>query len=323
MNKKEKTKKGLNSFSKFIVVAVVIIVIVLLLNMMAGGKLLSLSNIKIMICSATVPTIVALGFSFVFACGITDLSPGAVVICAATLAGFLGNQFGVPAMVIGSIAAGVLCMTLNFSIYRITRIPPWIAGLGMTMVYEAIIGYYSSIRSANGQKVVALEEGKRFLGQQPGIYIALIIALLLAYFIYNHTTVGINLRASGCNEDVAEIMGIKVSKAIILGGVTAGFFFGYAGFIKESYASYVIAQSGLASLSTVFQPLAAVLLAKALSKYINMIVAIPIGTFLIILIFNVLTLLGVPSGTFQETLLGVIVVLFGILANRGIKGVVK
>ena len=45
--------------------------------------------------------------------------------------------------------------------------------------------------------------------------------------------------------------------------------------------------------------------------------------FLIMLIFNVLTLLGVPSGTFQETLLGVIVILFAILSSRNTKGVVK
>lgn len=311
------------SYSKLIVIAVIVAAILVILNIMCGGKLLTVSNFKVLLSSMTVPTMVALGFCIVFACDITDLSPGAVVIVTATVAGITGNRFGVVAMIIASILVGMGCMLLNFAIYRITKIPPWIAGLGMTMVYEAIIGYYSAAQSAKGLKVVALENDKRFLGQQPGIYIMLIIGFVIAYIIYNHTTIGINFRASGCNEGVAKIMGINVSKSIILGGIAAGFFFGYAGVIKESYASYVIAQSGLASLSTVFQPLAAMLLARALSKYINMIVAIPIGTFLIILIFNVLTLLGVPSGTFQETLLGVIVVLFGMLANRNIKGVVK
>ena len=323
MKEKEISARSLKAYTKAIAVLIVIIAALVILNIITEGKLLSVSNIKIMISSATVPTMIALGFTFLFACNVTDLSPGALVILTATAAGVLGNQFGVVPMIIGSILLGMGCGLLNFTIYRVTKIPPWIAGLGMTMVYEAIVGYYSSVRAAQGLKVVVLEDDKRFLGQQPGIYIMLIIGLVAAYILYNHTTLGINMRAAGCNEDVASVMGIRVSKALILGGLVSGFFFGYAGIIKESYASFVNAQSGLSSLSTTFQPLAAVLLAKALSKYINRIVAIPIGTFLIVLVFNVLTLLGVPSGTFQETLLGVIVVVFGILAQKNVKGVVK
>ena len=93
--------------------------------------------------------------------------------------------------------------------------------------------------------------------------------------------------------------------------------------IKESYAAFVNAQSGLTSLSTTFQPMAAALLALALASSINVIIAVPISTFLITLIFNVLTLFGVPSGTFQDFILGVIVILFAILAQRKVKGVVK
>ena len=118
-------------------------------------------------------------------------------------------------------------------------------------------------------------------------------------------------------------MGINVDKAMILGGIVAGAIFGYAGVIKESYAAFVNAQSGLTSLSTTFQPMAAALLALALASSINVIIAVPISTFLITLIFNVLTLFGVPSGTFQDFILGVIVILFAILAQRKVKGVVK
>ena len=147
--------------------------------------------------------------------------------------------------------------------------------------------------------------------------------MVAGYIIYNHTTAGINLRAAGCNEQVAETMGINATKAMIICGCIAGAFFGFAGVIKECYASYCNAQSGLSSLGTTFQPLAAVLLARALSKKINYMLCVPIGTFIIVLVFNVMTLLGVPSGTFQEACLGMIVVVFGIFAQRGVEGVVK
>jgi hypothetical protein len=40
-------------------------------------------------------------------------------------------------------------------------------------------------------------------------------------------------------------------------------------------------------------------------------------------IFNFLTLMNVPSGTWQETVLGISVIIFGVLANRNTKEVVK
>ena len=259
----------------------------------------------------------------VFTGNVTDLSPGGIVILACTATGLLGNAYGVPVMVIGGIAVGVGCMLLNFLVYRITKIPPWIAGLGLLMVYEAIAVNYANSVAAKGQKVVVMNNDIRFLGQQPGIYICWIIGIVVAYIIFNHTSLGINYRATGDNEDVAKVMGINVDKAMILGGIVAGAFFGYAGVIKESYAAFVNAQSGLTSLSTTFQPMAAALLALALASSINVIIAVPISTFLITLIFNVLTLFGVPSGTFQDFILGVIVILFAILAQRKVKGVVK
>ena len=309
--------QGLSKQSKkkmitFAVIAVAVIVAIIILNVLTEGKLLNPKNLKNVLAGSVVPTLVAFGFLIVFTGNVTDLSPGGIVILACTATGLLGNAYGVPVMVIGGIAVGVGCMLLNFLVYRITKIPPWIAGLGLLMVYEAIAVNYANSVAAKGQKVVVMNNDIRFLGQQPGIYI-----------IFNHTSLGINYRATGDNEDVAKVMGINVDKAMILGGIVAGAFFGYAGVIKESYAAFVNAQSGLTSLSTTFQPMAAALLALALASSINVIIAVPISTFLITLIFNVLTLFGVPSGTFQDFILGVIVILFAILAQRKVKGVVK
>lgn len=301
----------------------VIAAAVVVLHVVTGGKLLTGSNILNIFAAMTVPTIIATGFAFVFGSNVTDLSPGSMVILCATVAGVTGNAFGIVPMLLFGIAAGVACGALNFTIFRIARIPPWIAGLGMTMVYESLVAWYSSIRVARGSTTVMLESEYRTLGVEPYIFIVLIITVVAGYIIYNHTSAGINLRAAGCNEQVAEIMGLNTTKALIICGCIAGAFFGFAGVIKESYGAMCNAMTGLSSLSTTFQPLAAVLLAKALSKNINYMIGIPIGTFIIIFVFNVLTLLGVPSGTFQEACLGLVVIVFGMLAQRDVRGVVK
>lgn len=321
--KKEGTdaKRRVNPFA--VAVAAIVVVALIIIHVKTNGVLFSTENILTLFNSMAVPTTMALGFAFVFASNITDLSPGAMVILTANVAGGIGNMFGVIPMVIATIIVGALCGLLNFGIYRATKVPPWIAGLGMTMVYEAIIGYYSQMRSKQGLKVIMLDETRRFLGQRPIVYLILILSIAAAYLIYNHTSAGLNLRAVGCNEKVADIMGINPTRALIISGMIAGAFFGFAGVMKESYAGYANSQSGLTSLSTTFQPMAAVLLAKALARHINYIIAVPIGVLVIVFVFNALTLLGVPSGTLQETLLGLVVVGFGIIANRTREGVVK
>ena len=98
-------------------------------------------------------------------------------------------------MLLGCIAVGVACGFINFTIYRVSKIPPWIAGLGMTMAYEAIVGIYSQARANKGLQVEFLRDENRILGSQPWIFIVLIICVVISYIIYNHTTIGINIRA--------------------------------------------------------------------------------------------------------------------------------
>jgi ribose transport system permease protein len=79
----------------------------------------------------------------------------------------------------------------------------------------------------------------------------------------------------------------------------------------------------LQSITTIFTPLAAYLLAKALENVFNIIIGAVISAVLITSIFNVLTLLGVPSGTWQQVVMGGSVIACGILSQRRYEGVVK
>ena len=73
----------------------------------------------------------------------------------------------------------------------------------------------------------------------------------------------------------------------------------------------------------IFQPLAIYLLAQIIQKHINIVICVPICAFILYAVFNVLTVLGVPSGTLQEAFLGFFIVIFGVIGQRKAKGVVK
>ncbi len=299
------------------------ILLLIVMNMATDGKFLEPSNLKTIAVNASVPTFTAWAFVFIFASGFIDLSLGAVIVLAANVAGTFGNQFGFVGLVVTGLAAGVLLMTLNFTVFQVTKIPSWIAGLGLTMVYEAISSFYSEQRLEMGLRVVELESQYRSLGRAPLAFVVVLLGLVVAYILYNRTTIGLDIRAMGDNQAVARNMGIKMAKTVILSGVVAGIFVGAAAFMKESFAGTVNAVTGLASLPQTFQPLAAALLSQALSKHINIIVAVIASTLFVMAIFNFLTLMNVPSGTWQETVLGISVIVFGVLANRNTKEVVK
>lgn len=305
-------------------VLIVILIVCVAFNAAFDGKFLSGNNINILISHAILPTFTAWGMCFVFACDYTDMSIGSIIILAANAAGILGSTaLGYPGVILGGIVTGMVLMTLNFLIFVYTKIPSWIAGIGMAMVYEAIAFFYSSRQLAKGSTIAQLESEMRKLAKPPYIYIIFFIGLILAYTIYNRTEIGLNIRALGNGIRLSESMGIKTARTIICVGIICGFFVGCSAFLNESYSARINAKTGLTSLSMIFQPMAAYMLAQVLQTRINIIIGIPLCSLFVYGIFNMLTFLGIPSGTLQEAVLGVIVIVFGILAQRKETRVVK
>jgi len=229
----------------------------------------------------------------------------------------------VPGVIIGGVALGIVLMVINFSVFAWIPVPSWISGLGMCLIYEACASYYTSVKQSHGGIAVMIDKRYDGLGFSPWIYLVLVFAFILSYVVYNRTSIGLNVRAIGSNPQVAKIMAINIPKSLILTGIVCGILIGCAGFVKISNAGRVFSMTGLTSLGAIFQPLATVLLAQVLQRWINIIIAVPICAFFIYVIFNMLTIVGVPSGTLQETVLGCCVIAFGIIAQRGVKGVVK
>jgi ribose transport system permease protein len=251
------------------------------------------------------------------------MSIGAVIVIAANAAGILGNQMGYLGVVLGGIGAGVLLLTLNFIIYITTDIPSWIAGIGMAMVYEALAVLYSNSVTQSGGTIVLLNDQWRIFAKPPYIYIIFILGFITAYLIYNRTQIGLNIRALGSGLKISMDMGINIKKTLFYVGVICGFFVGCSAFLYESYNARMTAKAGLTSLAMVFQPMAAFMMAQVLQTKINIIIGIPICSLLLYSIFNMLTIAGVPSGTWQEAVLGFIVILFGVIVQRNSTGVVK
>lgn len=308
-----------------IIVSVIIFAVYLLLNTLTRGRFLTVDNMLIVLTNSIMPILNVLCLVFIFTMGIFDLSAGAIIILASNVGGILALQLGLgyPGLFVGSIATAIVLLMLNIKVMIVTKIPPWIFGLGATLVYEGIGAFYGSYMLSKGQQAVTLGRQYRELGVPPWSVIIAVLALVIAYIIYNKTSIGFALRSVGSNMAVAEMMGINIPKTIMLAGIIGGVFLGLASAVNSSFSGRVMPVTGLSSIGVVFSALPVYLLASSFQRAFNFIWATAICAFLVTSLFNVLTLLHVPSGTLQQVVMGASVIICGIISNRKFSGVVK
>ncbi len=304
---------------------IVLLAVYLIMGIVTKNRFLTGTNLLAVLSNSVVNAFIVLGFCFVFATGIIDLSIGAILVLACNIGGILAVKAGLgyAGLIAGSIVVAAALEVFNMKLIQMSRIPAWIFGLGMAMVYEAIGAIYNSRQIAAGLQAVSLSNTCRALGQPPVNILLLAAGVVTAFLIYNKTTAGIGIRAVGSNKEVAGMMGINTPKTILLSGVIGGIFIGIAAALNESYAGRVVPSTGLNSITLIFIPLAAYLLALAFSKTFDLTIAAALSSFIITSIFNVLTIMGVPTGTWQKVIMGASVIICGILSARSEKGDVK
>lgn len=316
-------KRGLKNWQFIVIFVLVIAAVLFVFHLISGGEFLQWANIRGILTRSAYPSFIAWGFCFLFACGYTDMSIGGVVVLGSFAACIAGNSFGVPGVVLGGLVVGLCLIFINFLIFTYSKIPSWIAGISLAMIYEAIAFLLKISPSTKALISTSLDREYRVLGQLPWCIVLLLVGLVVVYFLYNRTTVGLNIRSIGGNKDVAQKLGISVNKTLLSVGLITGILIGISCFLQQSYAGQTTVKTGLTSINMIFQPLAIYLLAQIIQKRINIVICVPICAFILYSIFNVLTILGVPSGTLQEAFLGAFIVIFGIIGSRKVKGVVK
>ncbi|HHT43764.1 MAG TPA: hypothetical protein GX014_10250 [Firmicutes bacterium] len=300
-----------------------LLLVFLIIHFATNFRFLTGRNMGIIVSHAVIPTFITWGLIFSFTSGMIDLSIGSIVVLASNFAGILGLKFGYVGLILGGLVAGVLLQALNGFVFLKTKIPPWVAGLGMAMIYESIGAVYSTAAVRSGGMVVSLGSQLRGLGQLPFNVLMLVPGLIAVYILFCRTSIGLNVRAVGSDLRVTKEMGIDPNRAKFLSMLVCGVFIGLGSAINQSYVGQLLPRTGLTTVSTIFQPLTAVLIASSMGAIFNVVIGVVIGTISLSALFNALTLLGVPSGTWQEVVLGMLVIAVTIVSMRGEEGVVK
>jgi inositol transport system permease protein len=229
-------------------------------------------RIDIMILQVAVTGIIALGVTQVIILGGIDLSSGSIVGATAMIVMSFaqtelvnGNPnpkalFGLWAMdlpvivpIIVGLACGLVAGLINGLLIAYTKIPPFIATLGMMVSARGVSRWWSNgnpisfptesyASLANGDVLGTLSFGlMSWKGQNPAI--VFIVLAILFHLIMRYTLYGKRCYAIGSNEAAARMSGINVDRHKVLVYTIAGMMAAIAAILLTS--KNVTAQAGM------------------------------------------------------------------------------
>ena len=259
--------------------------------------------------------VLGLAMSLVILVGGIDLSVGSVVFAAATLAGIALAE-GLPPVVaiLAAIGIGAAVGLLNAAMVEGLRISPVIVTLGTMIAVRGLglvaLGHYNSWVEIKGPVFSELARAT-VLGVPLDAIVALVLAAIV-WFVLTRTTLGRAWHAAGDAPVAARLAGLRVR--LLRAGAYVG-----CGALAGAAGVLVAARTGLISPSIgqglEFFAIAVVALgAGGLPAGRIRVSETVIGTLILMMIFNYMTIRGVP-GTWQTTVTGVLL-LVAMVAGR-------
>ncbi len=216
----------------------------------------NVTRLKIRILQVSIIGIIAIGVTQVIISGGIDLSSGSIVGATAMIAMSFAQvstyskavfieQGWVDLPVIIPIAIGLGCGLfagfINGVLIAYTKIPPFIATLGMMVSARGVAKWWTT-----GKPVSFPTEDFALLGKGMTPVIIFLVIAFLFYLILKYTVYGKHTYAIGSNEDAARMSGINVERHKVLVYTIAGMLAGLAAIVLSARGLTAQAGMGLA-----------------------------------------------------------------------------
>ena len=276
-------------------------------------------RLKIIILQVAIIGIIALGVTQVIISGGIDLSSGSIVGATAMIAmsfaqvelvnGYPNPKaiFG-PAMmdlpvivpVVVGISCGITAGLVNGALIAYTRIPPFIATLGMMVTARGVAKWWS-----NGNPVSFPTEGYAWIGSGMMPVVWFVLLAVLFHLVLKYTVYGKHTYAIGSNEDAARMSGIKVDRHKVLVYTIAATLAAVAAIVVSS--KNLTAQAGMGIMYELDAIAMAVIGGVSLSGGRGSIVGTVLGALIFGVIISGFTFLRLDA-FYQEMVKGAIIV---------------
>lgn len=291
------------------------LIVVSILMGFASDNFFSVSNILNVLRQVSIVAILAVGMTFVILTGGIDLSVGAVMALAGTMAAGLMVHFGMPASV--GLLAGVciaICLGLfNGLLVAWGRMPAIIVTLATMGIARGAGLIYSGGYPISGLPSWISWFGVGRIGIIPVPVIAVVIVYALAWVLLERTPFGRHVYAIGGNETAARLSGVKTGRIKLAVYAISGLTSGLAAIILTGRL-----MSGQPNAGVGFEldAIAAVVLGgTAIAGGRGLVVGTLIGAILLGVLNNGLNLMGI-NPYLQEIIRGFIILLAIYIARE-------
>lgn len=277
------------------------------------------ARLKIIILQVAIIGIIALGVTQVIITGGIDLSSGSIVGATAMIAMSFAQVaevngspnpkaiFGPWAMdlpvsvpILVGLACGVIAGGINGALIAYTKIPPFIATLGMMVSARGVAKWWSK---GNPISFPTDEYAAIGAGMTP-VFIFIFLAFLF-HFILKYTVYGKHTYAIGSNEAAARMSGINVARHLVLVYTIAGVLAALAAVVLS--AKNLTAQSGMGIMYELDAIAMAVIGGVSLSGGRGSIIGTCLGALIFGVIISGFTFLRLDA-FYQEMVKGAIIV---------------
>ncbi|UUP18598.1 ABC transporter permease [Nitratireductor thuwali] len=270
-------------------------------------------RLSIMILQVAVIGIIAIGVTQVIITGGIDLSSGSVAGATAMVAMSFAQVSTYPRAVypewtdlpviiplLIGLSCGLIAGLINGLLIAFTRIPPFIATLGMMVTARGVAKWYTK-----GQPVSFPTDSFASLGQGMTPVIIFLAVAALFHIALKYTVYGKHTYAIGSNEQAARMSGINVERHLVLVYAIAGLLAALAGIVVA--ARGLTAQAGMGIMYELDAIAMAVIGGVSLSGGRGSIVGTLIGAVIFGVIISGFTFLRLDA-YYQEMIKGAIIV---------------
>ncbi len=278
-----------------------LVVIVVGMNMLTGGKILTPKRIKLLMSQVYYPMIVATGVFFVMTLGSISFTEGSTLGVASIVISML-SFYSIPLAILGGVLTGAAIGAINGFFHVKFKLQSFIVTICTMYLFRGICAYLTT------ETAIPASAAIKALDQNWIKITVTLIVLAVAYFLFQFTRIGADVKAVGSGETAARFSGVKTDRVKFLTFVAAGALTGLAAFVNVIKVGSITATAGnqletqiLISLVLGGLPITG----GAKVRFSNIVV----GTLMYTVLNNGLVMLGFESAT-QQLIKGVIFLIF-------------
>jgi ribose/xylose/arabinose/galactoside ABC-type transport system permease subunit len=294
--------------------ALVALIIAFLLGSILLPTFLTRLNLSAILYQYAIIGFLALGQLLVILTAGIDLSQGAQVALTSIVTAYLMRSYGVPAAVLGGLAAGTAIGLANGLLVSRTKMPPFVVTLGMMGIARGLAQLLSDSRPIGISMAAFVDFGRSNLGGVPVSALLWVAAgLLLTYFLKNRR-LGRHIYAVGGGEESARLSGVDIPRVKLFVYAMSGFLTAVGGIIWTARLS---SGSPIGGVGYEMESIAAVIIGGgSLFGGLGSVFGTMVGVLLLGVINSILNLFGI-SPYWQGTIKGVLILLAVALSQIG------